>query len=558
MSKYTIGIDFGTLSGRAVLVDVRDGRELAVSTMDYPHGVISETLPGTDIKLPPDWALQDPQDYLDVLGYVVPEVIRKSGVNPGDIIGIGIDFTACTMLPVRADGRPLSFEEKFKHNPHAYVKLWKHHAAQKYADRINATARARSESWLGRYGGKISSEWMFPKIWQVFEEAPEVYHDAAYFIEAADWVTWQLTGKQTRSYLFAAFKCMYIPEAGGYPSEDFFAALDEGLRYVVRDKMNAPIIFTCEPAGYVTPEAAAKFGLPAGIAVACPMPDAHTAPVALGLCKDGDMCAIMGTSACYMLIGDKITEVPGICGVAQDGLIPGHYGYEAGLCCVGDHFAWAKENVVTADYIREAEARGISVLKLLIEKASKLAPGESGLVALDWFNGNRNILNNASLSGVIVGLTLATKPEHIMRALIEATAFGTRVIFENFAEHGVSIKRIVAAGGISRKDPFTMQLYADVLKTDIEVTESAQAPALADAIQAAVAAGSHAGGYDSLGDAMAAMASRCDRVYRPDPVAGAVYDKLCAEYKILHDYFGRGENNVMKRLRELAGAGGQA
>jgi L-ribulokinase len=553
MSKYAIGIDFGTLSGRAVLADVTNGKELAVSTMDYPHGVISEILPTTGRRLPADWALQDPRDYLDVLGHVIPEVISKSGVNPSDIIGVGIDFTACTVIPVRADGTPLSFEEKYRFNPHAYVKLWKHHAAQKYADRLNAIARERGESWLERFGGKISSEWMFPKIWQVYEEAPEVYRDADYFIEAADWVTWQLTGKQTRSYVFAAYKSIYIPEAGGYPSEEFFASLDEGLRHVVRDKMDAPIVFTCEPAGYVTPEAAAKFGLPSGAAVACPMPDAHTAPIGLGLDKAGDMCAIMGTSSCYMLIGEKGTEVPGICGTVRDGLIPGFFGYEAGLCCVGDHFAWAKENVVSAEYLREAEERGIPVLKLLIEKASKLAPGESGLVALDWFNGNRNILVDASLSGVILGLTLASRPEHIMRALIEATAFGTRVIFENFAEHGVNIDRIVAAGGIARKDPFTMQLYADVLRADIEVSESTQAPALSGAIQAAVAAGSRAGGYDTLGEAMAAMASRSDRVYHPNPDACAVYDKLYAEYKALHDYFGRGGNDVMKRLRKLAG-----
>ncbi len=552
MSKYTIGIDFGTLSGRAVLVDVANGRQLADSAMDYPHAVISKRLPASGAPLPADYALQDPRDYLLVLGHIIPDVISKSGVDPRDIIGAGIDFTTCTVIPVRADGMPLSFLEKHKDNPHAYVKLWKHHAAQPYADRLNEVARERGEVWLERFGGKISSEWMFPKIWQVLDEAPEVYEDADFFIEAGDWLTWQLTGRQTRGYVFAAYKSIYVVEEGGYPAEDFFAALDPRLRHVVRDKMSAPIVFTGQPAGYVTPAAEAKFGLPAGATVACPMPDGHTAAISLGLRSDGDMCAIMGTSSCYMLIGEREVEVGGICGTIKDGLTPGFFGYEAGLCCVGDHFAWAAENVATEQNRKEAAERKISVLRLLIEKAAAQRPGEHGLLALDWFNGNRNILVDASLTGLIVGMTLRTKPEDIMRALIEATAFGTRVITENFASHGVRIGRIIAAGGIARKDPFTMQLYSDVIGADIEISDSTQAPALAGAIQAAAAAGASRGGYDSLTDAMAAMTSKSDRVYHPSPEAAAVYDRLYAEYLKLHDYFGRGENDVMKILRDIS------
>lgn len=552
MSKYTIGIDFGTLSGRAILVDVANGRQIADSVMDYPHAVISEVLPATGAPLPADYALQDPRDYLLVLGHIIPDVISKSGVDPRDIIGAGIDFTTCTLIPVTSDGTPLSFLEKHKNNKHAYVKLWKHHAAQPYADRLNEVARERGEVWLERFGGKISSEWMFPKIWQILDEAPEIYEDAAFFIEAGDWLTWQLTGRQTRGYVFAASKSIYIPDEGGYPSEDFFAALDQRLRHVVRDKLSAPIVFTGQPAGYVTPEAEARFGLPAGAAIACPMPDAHTAAISLNLTKDGDMCAIMGTSSCYMLIGKREVKVSGICGTIKDGLTPGFFGYEAGLCCVGDHFAWVAENIATEQNRKEAAERQISVLRLLIEKASAQRPGEHGLLALDWFNGNRNILVDASLTGLIVGMTLRTKPEDIMRALIEATAFGTRVITENFANHGVRIGRIIAAGGIARKDPFTMQLYSDILRADIEISDSTQAPALAGAIQAAAAAGASRGGYDKLTDAMAAMTSKSDRVYHPNLKAAAIYDRLYAEYIRLHDYFGRGENNVMKTLRDIS------
>lgn len=552
MPKYTIGLDYGTLSGRAVLVDVADGRQIADCVMDYPHGVISDCLPGSSARLPADYALQHPQDYLDVLSHILHGVIEKSGINPADIIGVGIDFTTCTILPVRADGTPLCFAEKYKDNPHSYVKLWKHHAAQPYADRINEVARARGETWLERFGGKISSEWLFPKIWEVFAEAPEVYADAAYFIEAADWLTWQLTGHQTRGYSFAAYKGMYLEDEGGYPSEDFFASLDEGLRHVVREKLGAPIVHTGEAAGYVTPAASKRFGLHEGAAVACPMPDAHTATISLGLEKAGEMCAIIGTSSCFMLLGEKDLAVPGICGTIRDGMTPGFYGYEAGLCCVGDHFAWAKNNVTSPEYVAEAESRGISMLQLLIEKASRQKPGEHGLIALNWFNGNRNPLVDASLAGMIIGLTLRTRPEDILRALIEATAYGTRVIIENFRSHGVRVSRIVAGGGIARKDPFTMQLYADVLKCDIEISGSAQAPALSGAIQAAAAAGITAGGYANIHDAMAKMASKSDRTYHPNPEASEVYDRLYAEYMKLFDYFGRGGNNVMKKLRDIS------
>lgn len=551
MSAYTIGIDYGTLSGRAVVVDTADGRQLADCVMDYPHAVISETLPASGAPLPPDYALQDPQDYLDVLSYIIPEAVRRANISPDEVVGVGIDFTCCTLLPVRADGTPLCFEQKYKNDPHSYVKLWKHHAAQGYADRLNQIAAERGEAWLPRYGDKISSEWMFPKIWEVLAEAPEIYNDAAFFVEAGDWLTWQLTGKQTRGYAYAACKSMYVSELGGYPSEDFFAALDPRLRHVVRDKLNAPMIFTAQEAGRVTDTASARFGLPSGITVTCPMPDAHTAAISLGLVQNGDMCAIMGTSSCYMLINDSFDNVPGICGTLKDTLTPGFYGYEAGLCCVGDHFAWVSQNMVTAEYHAEAAQKGVSVLKLLIAKAAEQRVGQHGLLALNWFNGNRNILVDSSLSGMILGLTLSTRPEDVMRALIEATAYGTRVIIDNYRRHNVYVGRIIAAGGIARKDPMTMQIYADVLNMDINVSVSTQAPALAGAIQAAAAAGVH----PSLKEAMAAMSCDCDTVYRPIPENVAVYDRIYREYLRLYDYFGRGQNNVMKELRAVKALG---
>lgn len=551
MAKYTIGLDFGTLSGRALLVRVSDGKEIADAVMDYPHAVIDEYLPGSDVRLPQNTALQHPQDYLDVACCVINEVIKRSNVDKSDIIGVSVDFTTCTVIPVRADGTPLCFEEEYKNNLHAYCKLWKHHSAQVYADRVTAKAAERKEKWLERCGGKVSSEWMIPKIWQILEEAPEVYYDCDHIVEAGDWLTWKLTGKYTIGYAYAAAKALYFPECGGYPSEEFFASLDERLRYVVKDKMGAPITAICDLAGYVTKDAAEFFGLPEGIAVCSPHPDAHVALPALNLCSAGDMCAVFGTSSCYMLLGDVDAVAKGTCGTASDILIPGLYGYESGLCCMGDHFSWVVENLAPSEYKEAAEKEGIPLIKYMINKAAKQKPGEHGLIALDWWNGNRNVLVDGNLTGMLVGMNLLTKSEDILRALIEATAFATKVIIDTFAEYKIPLKKIVACGGIARKDPFTMQLYSDVLNVEIGVAGSSQVPALAGAIYAAVAAGKDRGGYDDLFEAAEKMSNVSDIKYTPNPEAHKVYMKMYDEYKILHDYFGRGGNDVMKRLLAL-------
>lgn len=547
MKTYTIGIDFGSLSGRAVLMETDTGREVATATLDYPHAVMDTHLAKGGATLPASFALQDPADYLLVLETVIPAVIREAGITPAHVVGIAIDFTCCTLLPVDENGTPLCFDPAFAENPLAYTLLWKHHAAQKYADRFTEVAKARGERFLDQVGGTISSEWMFPKIYQVLAEAPEVYEAARYFIEAGDWITWMLCGEQKRGYQFAAYKSLYT-KGIGYPSEDYFAAVDERLRHVVRDKLTEPAVSLGDKVGTVTKAAAARFGLAEGTVIGAPDPDAHIAALALGIQKEGDMFAVLGTSACFFLIGSKNINVPGTCGTIADGVLPGFYGFEAGLCCLGDHFAFAAEKLTSPAYVKEAQERGISMLKLLIEKAAKKRPGESGVLALNWFNGNRNLLVDFDLSGLFVGLTLTTAPEDLMRALIEATAFGWRNIVEQYEAVGVPVRHIVASGGIARKDPVTMQIYADVLGRDIAITETAQAPAASAAIGAAVAAGC----YESLTEASRAMASREERIYRPIAENTTVYNTLYAEYKALHDYFGKGENEVMHRLRALA------
>ncbi|HPP74435.1 MAG TPA: ribulokinase [Armatimonadota bacterium] len=550
MPKYSLGIDFGTLSGRAVLVDVENGREVAASVYEYSNAVIDDRLPKTNEKLPPDWALQDPADYLRVLEIAVPAVLKEAKVSPEDVIGIGIDFTACTMLPIDKSGQPLAFDPKWRSNPHAWVKLWKHHAAQPEANRINEVAREMGEPWLDRYGGKISSEWFFAKALQIVNEAPEVYDAADKLIEAADWVILQMTGKEARNACTAGYKAIWS-KRDGYPSKEYLKALHPKIENIVDEKMSRDIYPIGAKAGELTPEMAARMGLRPGIAVAVANVDAHVAVPAATVTEPGKMVMIMGTSTCHMVLGREPKIVEGMCGYVEDGIIPGYFGFEAGQSCVGDHFAWFVENCVPASYMDEAKSKGISVHELLTEKASVLKPGESGLIALDWWNGNRSVLVDVDLTGVMVGMTLATKPEEMYRALIEATAFGTNIIIDAFQSSGVEVNELYAAGGLPDRNPMLMQIYADVTSREIKITASSQSCALGSAMFGAVAAGSAAGGYDTIFDAAKKMARVKDITYKPIPKNHEIYKKLFAEYKLLHDYFGRGTNDIMKRLKAM-------
>ncbi len=549
-SKFAIGIDFGTESGRALLVDVANGDEIATAVYPYRNGVIDETLPCTDIRLEPDWALQDPDDYIRTLQNTVPAVLAESGVDPKDVIGVSIDFTACTMLPAMADGTALAQIPEYRNHPHAWVKLWKHHAAQPEADLINETARKMGETWLDLYGGKISSEWFYSKALQILDEDPEIYNAADRMIEAADWVIWQMTGNETRNSCTAGYKAIYQKEEG-FPSKKFFAALNPDFADVVDAKMSRDIMPLGAKAGGLTEEAAGWMGLEPGTAVAVANVDAHATPPAAQAIEPGVMTIIMGTSNCHMVLSKERKEAPGMCGVVEDGIVPGLYGYESGQSGVGDIFAWFVDNAVPPEYHDAAKARGVSVHELLTEEAAKQKPGEHGVLALDWWNGNRSTLVDVELSGLFIGMTLATTAPDLYRAMLESTAFGTRVIIEGFTDNGVAVDTIVAAGGLPDRNPLLMQIYSDVTNREFRVIKSSLGGALGAAMHGAVAAGAAAGGYDDIYAASTKMGGLKDIVYKPIPENVAVYDRLYADYKRLYDYFGRGENDVMKRLRSL-------
>lgn len=548
MAKYSIGVDFGTLSVRAIVSDVKDGSELACAVYDYPHGVMSENLPDGD-KLPPDWALQHPQDYLDGLSIVVHQSVSDSGIDLKDIIGIGIDFTSNTFLPVDEQYEPLCLTDKWQNNPHAWVKLWKHHSTQKYAEQMEKKAIERGETFLKRYGGKVSPAWMFPRILETYVESPDLYLATYKFIEAGDWIVYQLTGKEMRSLGMAGYKSFWSKE-DGYPSEEYLKSLCPGFETVIDDKLSRNIYPLGTKAGVVNERGAVLTGLPQGVAVAVANIDAHVSMPPVGLTDSGNLLMILGTSTCHLMLGADEKEVPGVGGIVKDGIIPGTYGYESGQNCVGDSLKWFVDNCFPASYAEAARGAGLDENQYLTNLASQLKPGESGLLALDWWNGNRSILCDYDLTGLIIGLTIASKPEEIYRALIESTAYGTRRIIDSFEENGLTVERVFACGGISKKNKLFMQIYADVLNREIRIARSSQTPALGSAIFGAVAAGSLLGGYDSVEEAARSMGGTSNTIYSPNQENVKIYNELYSEYKILHDYFGRGENNVMKRLRK--------
>lgn len=540
--SYVVGVDYGTLSGRAVVVRVSDGVELGSAVHEYPHAVMDRMLAASGATLPPEWALQVPADYVEVLKTAVQAAVAAAGIDPSRVIGIGTDFTACTVLPVLADGTPLNELPEYVDRPHAYVKLWKHHAAQGQADRINELAAERGESWLPRYGGLISSEWEFAKGLQLLEEDPELFDRMDHWVEAADWIIWQLTGRYVRNACTAGYKG--ILQDGEYPSPEFLAALNPAFAGFAIEKVDNEIGELGASAGTLTAEAAAWTGLPEGIAVAVGNVDAHVAAPAAQATQPGQMVAIMGTSTCHVMNGDSLAEVPGMCGVVQGGIVSGLYGYEAGQSGVGDIFAWYVKNQVPPRYYAEAEAAGRSIHEHLTELCKDQPVGGHGLLALDWHGGNRSVLVDTDLSGLILGTTLTTRAEEIYRALFEATAFGTRKIVESFNASGIPVTEFIAAGGLI-KNPFLMQVYSDVLRMPISTIGSDQGPALGSAIHAAVAAGA----YSSVQEAAQAMGKVNRDVFTPNPQAADAYDALYEEYTLLHDYFGRGANDVMHRLK---------
>jgi L-ribulokinase len=511
-APFVIGVDFGTVSARALVVDMELGREAGSCEAGYRQGVIDERLPG-GARLAGQWALQDPDDWLLALEQAVGGAIASARVEPSAVVGLALDFTSCTVLPTARDGAPLCRRPELRNEPHAWPKLWKHHAAQSQADEITELAAARAEPWLGHYGGRVSSEWLLPKAMQALDEAPGVFAAADLIVEGGDWVAWQLSGELRRNACAAGFKGLWS-KRGGYPDDDFLAALRPELRGFHTGPGRGDVAGPGTRLGELGETWAHRLGLPAGIAVAVGIVDAHAGLLGAGVHAPGALYLAAGTSTCHLLLSGSDADAPGISGVVEDGILPGLFAYEAGQASVGDMFEWCAQLVGQSQ--RE-----------LIAAGSALAPGSSGLLALDWWNGCRTPLVDAELAGVVLGLTLATSPAALYRALLEASAFGTRLVIDTFAASGIATSELVVGGGLTRNE-LLLQLYADVTGCPLTVCASAQPSALGAAMLAATAAGA----FPSLSAAIGSTARPPLRTFEPAAAATAVYDEL---YDLYHE-----------------------
>lgn len=545
--KYTLGLDFGTLYARAMIVST-DGEIMGTAEHKYPHGVMEETLPN-GIPLIKGFSLQHPLDYIEAIENIIPKAIEAAGVNNSDIIGVGVDFTQCTMMPILKDGTPLCLLKRFENNPYAYVKLWKHNTAQKQAQKMTEIAEQQGEEFLKYCGGRIYSETMFPKMLETLQCAPEVYTNADEFIELADWITFKLTGSKKRSASIAACASMWTAKSG-YPSVDYLSKLDADFGLAAQQKLSNDLVAPSRIIGYISDQVALKTGLKAGTPVAAGIGDSQAAFVGAGIIEEGTMLMVLGTSGCDMLISEKGIPVKGMYGVTFNSIIPDMFGYEAGQAAVGDLLAWFVNNSVPKAYYDQARLHGITIFDYLNKLADKINPAQSGLVALDWWNGNRSILLDSDLTGLIIGLTLKTNCEEIYRALVESIAFGKRKIIEQLETDGVKVNRSVATGGIASKNPFMMQVLADVIGIPIEVSTVDNGSCIGSAIYAAVAAGKKAGGFDSVQSAAKAMSGKIKCTYLPRAELKESYDKLYNVYEFLYSYFGK-ENSLMKQLKQI-------
>lgn len=544
--QYTIGLDFGTNSMRALIVDVSDGRELAEAVADYPSGEKGIILDDSN----PDLARQHPADYLRVIEQGVTKALslaleKNADFDPRQVIGLGVDTTGSTPMPVDAEGNTLTAQARFADNPHAMAWLWKDHTSHAEAGEWTEAARKQHPEYLAKCGGRYSSEWFWSKILKCARVAPDVFEAAYTWVEIADWIPAILCGTQHPSRLIrgicaAGHKAFFNPAWGGYPVEDFVASLDKRLERIRRSLPD-----TCgnvsQPAGRLSKQWAEKLGLPEGIPVAVGAFDAHLGAIGAGI-GEGTLVKIIGTSTCDIMISKMdrdLPDIPGLCGIVPESVVPGAFGLEAGQSAVGDLFAWLVDQIQPAHQSH----------RQLTEQASQLRPGESGLLALDWHNGNRTILVDQRLSGLFIGMNLHTTPGELYRALIEATAFGARVIVERFEEYGVKVERVVNCGGISARNPLAMQIYADVLNRPIMISRSLQTCALGSAIAAAVVAGAH----PDFDTAISRMTGVQDKIYQPIPQHVQVYERLFQLYMQLHDAFGVAgkQSNLFNVMKDL-------
>ncbi|MFJ7735144.1 ribulokinase [Lysinibacillus sp. NPDC097287] len=543
--KYVIGVDFGSESARAILMNTETGICHKSVSQTYEHGIITGKLFGKPLKH--DTVLQHPNDYLSVLTTLVHQLLEEPGVSAQQIIGIGIDFTSCTVVPVDEEFTPLLHQQRFWENPHAYVKLWKHHAAEEEAKKLNE--QCRQDKWIERYGHIVSSEWLLPKIMEIANDDPHFFNEVAYFMEAGDWLVSTLTGTLSRSSCFAGYKGMWSKQ-DGFISNEQLRKIHHALPMIYDTKLRGTVQSIGQRAGYLTEEIASRLRLTTKTAVGVAIIDAHAALLGAGVSQPNELVMVMGTSTCHLMVHDKEIFVPGISGVVEDGILPGAFAYESGQVAVGDLFAYFMKNHVPSNVVEESEERDISIFQLLEEQATALQPGENQLIVLDYHNGNRTPYVNGQLSGVVVGETLTTTTAMLYRGYLESFVNATRVIIELYEAHGLPVQRLIATGGIPQKNKLLMQLYADILQKEIEVCVEQQVPAVGAAILGAMAATPEDGGFTHIEDAIEKLCQKEVLIYQPNVATKKIYDELFSCYKELSEYFAE-KSAMMGKLKQL-------
>ncbi|MGW7975054.1 ribulokinase [Staphylococcus xylosus] len=539
---YSIGIDFGTGSGRVFLINTENGKIEEQYIKNYTHGTIEGELGGE--KLPQSFALQNANDYMEIIETGIPAIIERTNISVSEIVGIGIDFTSSTVIFVDEQMEPIHNRAGFQDNPHAYVKLWKHHGAQDEADLLFKTALEAKNRWLGYYGFNVSSEWMIPKIMEVNNKAPEVMDVTANIMEAGDWIVNRLTGQNVRSNCGLGFKSFWEAETGFH--YDLFDKVDSNLSNIVRTKVDAPVVSIGDSVGTLCKEMAEKLGLSPETHVSPFIIDAHASLLGIGSEKDKEMTMVMGTSTCHLMLNKEQHKVPGISGSVKGAIIPDLYAYEAGQTAVGDLFEYVAKQA-PYDYVKTAESRGISIFDLLNEKAAQLYPGESGLIALDWHNGNRSVLSDSNLKGSLFGMSLQTRHEEIYRAYLEATAFGAKMIMQQYQGWQMEVDHVFACGGIPKKNGLLMEIYANILNKKITVIDSEYAPAIGAAILGSICGGAH----PDFNSAIKAMKEPVLYQVEPDVQQVRIYKKLFSAYKELHDLHGYKKARIMRNVSAL-------
>lgn len=536
---YSIGLDYGTESCRATLLNLQTASIVAIVECVYPHGVIAEKLGET--KLKNNLIVQQPADYIYCMQSLIGELLEGQQIEKEAIKAIGIDFTSCTVLPVDAQFNPLCQDEVFQQQPQAHAKLWKSHSA--FLEAAHITDMLANHPYLQKYGGTISSEWLLPKLLELKNDAPEVFNACTYFMEAGDWLASKLTNRLVRSSCQAGFKGLWQKEAG-FLDEATLQAIDPSFANLYETKLAGDVKAAGNMVGYLTREMAELLDLHTEVAVAVPIIDAHAAVVGAGLSKSNEMLIVVGTSSCHLLLSNEERLIPGVAGVVEDGIFEGLYAYEAGQVAVGDIFSYFIREQLPPFYFEEAKKMDCSVYEVLNRAARAMTVGAHGLVALDWHNGNRTPYTNPNVSAVFVGETLQTKAFEKYRALLESTAYGTKVIVELFRQNGVAVERILLSGGIPQKNPLLVQIYADVLQIPLVVLEESQIPARGAAILGAAA-------FEQISVREAAQKYGATKrtIFEPNKETYAIYERLYGNYKVLMELFH--QHPIMDALHEL-------